>query len=194
MHRVVKHLTSGTVALVISFAVAAANATFAAVCPVNVASKVTQADHMTPVSGCELGSVNDDAQAPVQVNVDEMFGHSDWVLLEQAEYPMGVRQGDWQLPDAETFWDTYDRALIVLKGGFNGSTPEYVGYFVTEPDGTGGHWVTPSTLVSLQHISYYGHEVGTTPVSTVPLPSALPLFLTALMGIGIIARRKRRAA
>ena len=51
------------------------------------------------------------------------------------------------------------------------------------------------TVALLQH-DKQGNSLGTasTNVQPVPLPTALPLFLTALIGLGLVGRHRRKAA
>lgn len=184
-----RHLTGAGAAFVVCLSLAAENSVLAAVCPAEVSNRVTQSDWATPVSGCQLGSVNDDNPAPSAVNDDMMFGVDNWVFQSQTDFPPGHRKGDWELPD--DFWETNDKALIVLKGGHNGSTPVYAGFLISEADGTAGHWITPVYLTTINHISYYAPEIDLVPTAT-PIPSALPLLFTALIGMGVVARRTRR--
>ena len=189
MFEMVRHLTGAFAAAVVCLSLSAGNSASAAVCPADVSNRVTQDDWATSVSGCELGSVNDDNPAPDAVNNDALFGVDNWALFDQTAFPPGHRKGDWELPD--DFWETNEQALLVLKGGHNGSTPVYAGFLLTEADGTEGHWITPVYLTTVNHISYYAPEIDVVPTAT-PIPSALPLFFSALVGMGIVARRKRQ--
>lgn len=191
MRQSVRHLTGAVAALVICFAAGAEKQAHAAVCPADVSNRVTHLDWVTPVSGCELGSVNDDNPAPDAVNNDALFGVDHWELVSQVTFPPGHRRGDWELPD--DFWDNNDKALLVLKGGHNGSTPVYAGFLLQEQDGLEGHWITPVYLTTVNHLSIYAPGEEVVPAA-VPIPSALPLFVSALIGVGLIARRRKRTA
>ena len=52
------------------------------VCPAGIGNDLFIGDNVTPNSGCELGSTFNDSlgsdPALLQVNVDTMFGFSDW--------------------------------------------------------------------------------------------------------------------
>ena len=56
------------------------------------------------------------------------------------------------------------------------------------------NWVTPGNK-SLSHITFYDTDPPTeVPPPAVPIPAALPLFGSALVGMGLVSWRKRRKA
>lgn len=79
---------------------------------------------------------------------------------------------------------------IVLKAGREFSVFSLLGATV-------GEWMTDPHHLNkngkarrISHISFYGKA----DISAVPLPAALPLFLTALLGLGFVARRRKTMA
>lgn len=165
---------------------------------------------VTPSFGCEIGTDNNDTvQKPLQVNVDQIFGFTDWRFLGKDEpggtidisptFPSNTQNGNlsgtWNIsPFTAPNWTD---VMLVFKGG-NGNPirPEdYVSYLVRKA-GAGtlsGIWTSPffninsgnSTAVS--HISLYYREGPT----AVPTPAAV---LPALFGMGVAAVRKKKAA
>jgi hypothetical protein len=58
-------------------------------------------------------------------------------------------------------------------------------------------WISLNTVVSFNHgsaPSYNDVSWNTVAVSATPIPAALPLFASALGGLGFIGWRRRRAA
>lgn len=103
--------------------------------------------------------------------------------------------------DYEDFWNTYSSGAIAFKFGTKGSGKEGkethddqwfvywlldgaevfdVDWFFTNYHGTGG---------GLSHVHLYGSEL-----SPVPVPAAIPLFLSALAAFGLFRRRQRKQA
>lgn len=152
--------------------------------------------------GCQRGMDNNDKINPLQVNVDELFGFSDWNFLGKDEeggsinisnaFPTNTTTGEYNLNSfVQDYWTD---VMLVLKGG-NGKPirpQEYVGYLVAQDD-TGnwtGNWITPfinqnsNNPTGVSHISLYYRE-GITPVPT-------PALLPGLIGMGVASLRKRK--
>jgi hypothetical protein len=67
---------------------------------------------------------------------------------------------------------------LAIKGG-----PNYLVYTFTD-GALGGTWNSTTLGAALSHISFYDSQ------TVVPIPAALPLMLTALAGLGLVARRR----
>jgi hypothetical protein len=160
------------------------------------------ADNVTPSTGCELGSTNNDSlgsdPALYQVNQDGMFGFDDWLFAgkapsgseaEDADIGFSVVgnsiSGTWSIAD---LWSTLpiSHLMLVFKGG-NHEPDTYVAYLI-EVGATEGDYLTPfkhhsrDQATDISHISAYVRQ-GT---STIPEPSAL-----ALLGFGLTAAARR---
>ena len=159
---------------------------------------------------CDAGSTNNDNPLPGQVNADMLHGIDTWEyagkvdfggMIEAGDVDIGfaigggtggdVQNGTWSI-DANA-WSLYSNIMIVIKGGAGGNTQTtYVGYLL---DGvsTSGTYTTPffnPANMNPKDISHITAYVAT----PVPVPAALPLFLTALAATGWVARRRRETA
>lgn len=124
-----------------------------------------------------------------------LFGSTGWILsdknddasagdgtIEFTTAPInGAQSGNWAIDTLAGL----SEIVITLKAG-NG-----FGAFLldlTVPDPLSGSWASTKDL---SHASiYYNGD----PVSAVPLPAALPLFLSALAGLGLLGWRRKRIA
>lgn len=175
------------------------------VCSATVGNNPPISDNVTPTTGCEIGSDNNDVLNPPQVNLDSMFGFSDWIFAEKVlESPEqdhdlglqvsgGVISGIWSIDDVWTTMGVSD-VMLVFKGG-NGRNlqpDDYVGYLLAF-GATSGAFETPFTNgnagnpTGISHISAY-YRVN---IQQIPEPGLL-----TLMGFGfaVAARRIRRIA
>jgi hypothetical protein len=153
-------------------------------------------------AGCELGSTNNDFLNPLQVNLDSMFGFSDWIfaekVLEDPEEDIDIglvltgneQSGTWSINDV---WDTYSHVMLVFKGGGGNIEPsEYVGYLLVNGD-TSGTYMTPFSNLNngnptdISHVS--GYVRVKPPGEIIPEPASISLVGLLL---GALALRRWR--
>ena len=125
-----------------------------------------------------------------------LFGHTDWDQLAKQDMPSGLSGTDIGLSVTETStgagtWSvnagaliTFARVVLILKAGPTFST------YLYEPGsgaGSSGSWATSALGdKNLSHFSIY-----TSGVSPVPVPAAVWLFGTALIGFIGFSRRTK---
>jgi hypothetical protein len=200
-------LVSAAFAGLLAFAATPASAV-STVCDLSGSPPLSNAFIATGIdvyASCEVGDPsarggNDSAD---QVNLDTMFGLSDWVNLGRVEGGSGtggiltnfdsggMLSGTWSF--ASSVWAGFANIMLVLKDGNAPTTipNSYVGYLLVFGD-FDGLWQSPftnsngTTQKQLSHMTAYG--------SVIPLPAALPMFLLALGGLGFVGRRRRQAA
>jgi hypothetical protein len=172
-------------------------------------------------SGCELGSTDNDnpPPRPGRVNADTMFNFADWLWagtdngLNGVDEPGTVnialaltgdtKEGDWSI--SSTVFNVYEMVMLVFKGSNAPDTipDSYVGYLLKSVDGTSGTYVTPFSkdgkLQDISHVSAYVRGVGSCPSGNcspteVPLPAGILLLISALGGLGFLARFRKAGA
>ena len=165
-----------------------------------------------PHSGVELGYDNNDTLNPLTVNTlpNGTFGFTDWVFAAKDDGLNGVEElgngfnltdlglefdgstivGSWYL--SSDFWDSYDNAMFVVKGGGGNIDPDkYVAYLLNGSS-TDGTYFTPfenannGTPTDISHISLY---VRVNPA--VPEPSTYAMFGAAFLILGFAGYRTR---
>lgn len=186
--------------------------------PVNISLKAVATPSGTN-SGCDVGSDNNDnlGAPPIDVNSDSMFTYTDWIFAGKDNglngqdtttsiainlaFSGGVQAGTWSINSA--IFSTYQMVMLVFKAGNNDDiTPDvYVGYLLQAIDGTSGTYSSPFTKLSnlsqvkdISHVSAYVRGSCTAncaPLETVPLPAGILLLISALSGLGIVARFKK---
>lgn len=156
--------------------------------------------YVSGATGCTIGSQNQDFLNTTPITVNEtpgFFSFTDWAFIKKDDPPVGGTQTGTY--NAGTALSTYAAVMIVFKDG--GDTT-LVGYMLGTPSGT---WQTPfedppfdlpgaGNPRDVSHISYYGRGTNPNPnPGPVPEPATLALFGMGLAGLGVLARRRRRA-
>lgn len=157
-------------------------------------------------AGCEIGTANNDSETAV--NNDQIFGLNDWEFLGKNENTGGdfdgtgaaygdldltitgtTLAGDWSISGYTDGSTTYNSVMLVFKDGSD-IPPYYVAYLL---DGsTSGTYETPFLSdpqlnpKNISHISIYGS------LTAVPLPAAVWLFGSALIGLFGIGRLRKQ--
>lgn len=158
----------------------------------------------------ETGSTNNDKlnvgdDKELQVNLDTIFGISDWVYLGKYEFDdtgektsnimlssFNTKMGSFSISDA--IFNAYTNFILVLKGS---ADENYIAYNLESEDGT---YSSPFTnkkgkMQDISHISLYGSgDTGDVDgPSPVPLPAGLPMLLSAVAGMAYLRKRKQKA-
>ena len=157
-------------------------------------------NNVSPNAGCQIGTTNNDAIAPppLRVNVDQMFGYTDWIFGEKAfdseqnidtglEVFGTAQSGSWFIDDS--IWDLYSDVMIVLKGGAASSPPNYVGYLLMDGQDWGSYlspFMNGERRKGISHISIYLRGGG----NAVAEPATLALIGIGLVGIAYLRRRR----
>lgn len=188
----------------------------AAVCSADISLDVI-GDLSGSNSGCQVGTTNNDEG---QVNLDNMFTYNDWIFAGRdngldgqegtTSIPInlvltgGTLAGTWSINS--TIFSLYEMVMLVFKDG-NGIPPNYVGYLFDIFDGTTGTYSSPfansvnGNPKEISHVSVYVRGVGacpsgncSPPVGEVPLPAGILLLISALGGLGFLARFRKAGA
>jgi hypothetical protein len=167
--------------------------------------------HVTPSTGCEIGSTTNDFLGPnpaeYQVSKDAIFGFSDWIFADKAfesetAVPIGLTitgdtiSGTWSIDDIWTSLGV-SHLMFVFKGGSAQVPSEYVAYMI-ETGAVTGSYLTPfkhhmkDQPTDISHISVY-YRLGTPPPPPpdVPEPSTLVLLGLGFAAVGARLRNKR---
>jgi hypothetical protein len=153
--------------------------------------------YVSGATGCTIGSQNQDFLNTSPITVNEApgyFGFTDWAFIKKDDPPVGGAQtGTYNVGNALA---QYAAVMLIFK---DGSDTTLVGYTVNTATGT---WQSPFVEPpfsfpgngprDVSHISYYGRGTGPNP-GPVPEPATLAILGMGLAGLGMVARRRRRA-
>ncbi|MGJ0490311.1 hypothetical protein [Methylobacter sp.] len=173
---------------------------------VNVANAATFGP-VTPSLESRDGPVNDPNDTAADLNDGNFFNLNDWSQIAKIDTndtdntytdgPLGisdgVRQdgdlvsGNWSLDPS--VWQSYKAITLVLNDG-RASNDVFWSAWLLEPGSTFGHWemniIGTDDFRNLSHMTLYG--------SPVPVPAAVWLFGSGLLGLIGAARRKSTTA
>ena len=203
--------------------IGSASAATACTTPVNDIIEADISDNVSPSVGCQVGTTNNDQPDPIQVNADNMFGHNDWVGVGTELAAAGNNgaltitgntiSGNFSI--LSSLASVYGEFMLVLKGGASDNTVPntYVGYLLS---GLSGSYLTPFMLIkpeecetkrgvttcknpkdeykAISHWQLYARGEPDTGPGEVPVPAALPLLFSGLLGLGVLGRLRRRSA
>ncbi|MCL7422975.1 MAG: hypothetical protein M8364_18955 [Methylobacter sp.] len=126
---------------------------------------------------------------------DNFFGATDWTdISNELSFTGDLRSGTWSIDSS--LWDTYQAITLVLKDGRTGRPPNgifYTAWLLVEGS-ISGTWAMPDK--DLSHMSLYGSNIniGGDEPPAVPVPAAVWLFGSGLLGLIGAARKKSAAA
>lgn len=136
--------------------------------------------------GALFGSTNWSLDTKIEFAEDSSMSTSPEGILTVSNITSDLFEGEWNV----TSWDGIDQAMLLLKGGDG-----FAAYLLDIGAGLSGGWTTLALSVgqndnqpALSHVSLY-----TTP-APIPLPAGGLLLITALGGLGIAARRRRKSS
>jgi uncharacterized protein (TIGR03382 family) len=164
--------------------------------------------------GCDLGSTNNDSES--QVNIDLMFGNSDWEYLWKDEDgdPMGDGITAFDMADSllsgtfslEWALGGTGEVLFVLKDG-NGDPNTYVGWLLDAGARGDQNYAFNSpflntnsgSLKQISHATFYiraggvtGGCVGGSCGNEVPIAGTAALMPLGLIGLALARRRRKK--
>jgi hypothetical protein len=174
----------------------------------NIAGAATFGPVTTAVDSQD-GISNNDSVADLNAGTG-FFGTNDWSQITKIDtnstqnaynngiliISNGVRSGndlvsgDWSI--LSSLWQTYDAITLVLKDG-NKDGVFYTAWLLQEGISSGS-WAMPDR--NLSHMTIYGSntDLATDNPPAVPVPAAVWLFGSGLLGLIGAARRKSAAA
>lgn len=152
---------------------------------------------MTGSSDCEAVAGNDQIggtnPANWTVNIESLFGFSDWNILEKEagssddRVPVGfslsginAKSGSWSVNDNALAG--YSDFMITLKGGDG-----FAAFLFEDTTIDSGNWSIFGDGAELSHAVLYAR--GTTTNGEVPAPAALGMVLAGLAGLGLMRKK-----
>lgn len=143
--------------------------------------------------GCAQGNFTLDT--PANIAADAPFGISDWIALDTSndgadDGAQGIvlitadtripNLGIWRILSAgPNPWDLFDDLMITLQS----SPGNYVAYSLRQ-DAKGGLYYILDTEPGLNHARLWGTSAA------IPLPASAWLFVTGLIGLVAVAKRR----
>ena len=162
----------------------------------------TSGASLTTSTACEVYTGNDKNLVGPGSTDAQPFGISDWTLAWSSDDGQVANQPDFGLAGdfvgTDGTWSVnsflnYSQIMIVLKAG-----PDFASYLI-DVASTSGLWTTDGVLentngtpFAVSHISFY--FAGTPSTAPVPLPAALPLFLSGIAAAAYGRRKKKMSA
>ncbi len=158
----------------------------------------------SPTAECATGSTNNDQINPnVRVNLDSMFGRTDWSFIAKDNdlngtdagqtnaltITGGLKSGLFEV--ASSIWSKYNKVMLVMKGGndANNSNRNYVAHLLSQKTGsyqTAFYQTTgQKNPKDISHITLYAADIA-----AVSLPAGGLLLIGALGGLAALRRRK----
>lgn len=149
-------------------------------------------------SACIDGTSSNHSEADLNAGLG-FFGIDTWSFLDKTDDSIdggigltggtpGTISGTFSFDS--TVWDSYTDITVILKDGGTGQNnqgPQWSAYLLTQ-DTYAGFWVygegMNGNLKELSHLAVYGNPV--------PVPAALWLFGSGLLGLVAVSRRKVR--
>jgi hypothetical protein len=127
-----------------------------------------------------------------------LFGHTDWDFLTKQNTPGGLSGtniglfvdetstgvGTWSVNSGAL--DIFDRVVFILKAGNTFSS--YL-YAPGSDAGNSGSWSWTTSALEDKNLSHF--SIYTNEISPVPVPAAIWLFGTALLGFISMSRRTK---
>ena len=153
-------------------------------------------------SGCQFSDFGPNQHTVTDINNEAFFGMSNWVAKTSQG---GLTGTGTDIDLSVTFTDPNDAGtwsilnfdsnldyLLVFKDGNNKTPSSLIGYLIETMSGSFGN---PFYNCNPQGCSIAPDAISNITLfakpAPIPLPAALPLFLVALAGTGLIARRRK---